>query len=1079
MRLLYIIVFLGICSLYAADWPVYMGDASHRGITEEQLPAHLSATPLWVHTAPSKPSPGFYMRPSDVMLGMQKIRAQASTYDYAYAPIIANGRVYYGSSSDESLTCLDAATGAVLWTYGVEGAVRFAPSVWENAVYFGSDDGRVYCLDAEVGTLKWSYNAAPEQRWISANGRIGSQWPVRTAVHVDNSICYFSAGLFPANGGVHLCAVKAETGAEIWRRQIELPAQGYLLVENNILFVPNGRASPVEYALVDGSPLVEKTDRRRQGGSSFIAHFDDMLVYGPTEYGMLRFRVFPEFVGTRNYQVSLERSIHGAMTGLQGWRIIGGGEQAWFLREDELVALDGKNFRSILKTSATQYMARMKKRIIPSKSGVQLGTDKSAEGLLSEAIAWKTQIEDGRCLIRAGSLIITGGKERIIACDALSGTVQFDAAVDGLVWELAVADGCLYAATDTGALYCFGLGSSIPAVMPVVKELDEEGKTRAKNICAQADCSRGFAALIGDNGVLAAAMAATSDFSIISIAQNRKHANDIRKYLRQHGITGADVSIRIDEAGQLPFARGLANLVVLAGAANYDRVKYITQPHGGTVVDLCGDFADATPVAGHTFRVWQKGTDAEAGRWTHMFANSANTACSGDKRVAGTKYRVQWFGNPSPWQLVGWHALGMGPLAADGRMYVNKVDHVDVVDSYNGTLLWSKKIPGFQRFSPSRVGGNACVDEKRLFCAVKDSCFVFDAATGDEKGHYFTSDGLQWGAVFIVEDTLIGTTHPATADSTAGFAKDPKIVSKKMWSAADPSFIISQNLFAMDASTGLLRWTFSEQQGGVLASSICIGDGMLFAIVGKQGHAEGLAFLDEFLPSADIIALDMQTGDERWRTPLDFAATSSCYLSYAHGNLVLSGSTHVGPLAAYSRQITVAASALSKQLNMDKKTLKKYVKETNIKFILSERSSTDGQVIWSSSYVSDGFIGNQHSYNISHPVITANRIWHVPAEQYLAYAERSTGTITEDNCIQRGKGCMTPTGSEKSLFFRSTIIGAYDMESQSQFAISSVNRPSCWMSVLPVDGLVLMPEYSLGCNCAFPMQTSVVMAPQE
>ncbi len=58
-------------------------------------------------------------------------------------------------------------------------------------------------------------------------------------------------------------------------------------------------------------------------------------------------------------------------------------------------------------------------------------------------------------------------------------------------------------------------------------------------------------------------------------------------------------------------------------------------------------------------------------------------------------------------------------------------------------------------------------------------------------------------------------------------------------------------------------------------------------------------------------------------------------------------------------------------------------------------------------------------------------------------------------------------------------MGLYDFESGKTHAISQINRPSCWMNILPGGGQVLMPEYSMGCNCAFPVQTSIVMHPVD
>jgi hypothetical protein len=43
--------------------------------------------------------------------------------------------------------------------------------------------------------------------------------------------------------------------------------------------------------------------------------------------------------------------------------------------------------------------------------------------------------------------------------------------------------------------------------------------------------------------------------------------------------------------------------------------------------------------------------------------------------------------------------------------------------------------------------------------------------------------------------------------------------------------------------------------------------------------------------------------------------------------------------------------------------------------------------------------------------------------------------------------------------------------------ITSESRPGCWINIIPVGGLVLIPEASSGCSCPYPVQTSIALAP--
>ncbi|MCA9444531.1 MAG: PQQ-like beta-propeller repeat protein, partial [Candidatus Omnitrophica bacterium] len=137
--------------------------------------------------------------------------------------------VYFGSSSDDKVYCLDSKTGEERWAYYTDGPVRLAPTLNNGKVYVGSDDGNAYCLSAKDGSLIWKYQAAPENYRLSGNGRVVSKWPVRTGVLIRDGIAYFGAGLFKWEG-VYLCALDAETGEEIWKNKVEnLTPQGYLL----------------------------------------------------------------------------------------------------------------------------------------------------------------------------------------------------------------------------------------------------------------------------------------------------------------------------------------------------------------------------------------------------------------------------------------------------------------------------------------------------------------------------------------------------------------------------------------------------------------------------------------------------------------------------------------------------------------------------------------------------------------------------------------------------------------------------------------------------------------------------------
>ena len=160
------------------------------------------------------------------------------TYDWAHHVVTADGRVFYASSGDDSVVCLNAADGSERWRFIAEGPFRTVPILSRDRVYAGSDDGWFYCLNAEDGAVVWRNRAGPGDMRLPGNGRMISQWPVRSAICIDPGVVIFGAGVFP-NQGTLLRAVNAETGDTCSRQCI--PATGQQLATSSRCNVPSGR----------------------------------------------------------------------------------------------------------------------------------------------------------------------------------------------------------------------------------------------------------------------------------------------------------------------------------------------------------------------------------------------------------------------------------------------------------------------------------------------------------------------------------------------------------------------------------------------------------------------------------------------------------------------------------------------------------------------------------------------------------------------------------------------------------------------------------------------------------------------
>ena len=123
----------GVAALgQAADWPTYQHDYARTGVATESLLTPL--TSAWVHHSKHAPRPAW--RGEAKWDGYNKVYDMKSRqiFDYAYHPVIVDGLLYYGSSADDKVYCLAAATGKERWTYFTEGPVRLAPTIAEGRV---------------------------------------------------------------------------------------------------------------------------------------------------------------------------------------------------------------------------------------------------------------------------------------------------------------------------------------------------------------------------------------------------------------------------------------------------------------------------------------------------------------------------------------------------------------------------------------------------------------------------------------------------------------------------------------------------------------------------------------------------------------------------------------------------------------------------------------------------------------------------------------------------------------------------------------------------------------------------------
>jgi len=1083
----------------AADWPSFRGGSHHAGVAGETLSMPLKLA--WSHQARHAPSPAFRggLAPS-----RRGTRVESITYDYVFHPVIAAGRLYFGSPIEEAVFCLDARTGEPEWVFHADGAIRFAPTLWQGRVLFGSDDGHVYCLEGASGRLVWKFRAAPSARRCIGNGRIISEHPVRTEVAIADGVAYFGAGLFPPLG-TFLYAVEAESGKPVWKRQIPYSPHGQILVDGDLLFVATGRTCPAEFQRSDGAPMVDRPDARRALGGGFVGKINRMVVWGPDESGVTFFRVSKHPIADRR-PPSRSATVAGRVTGLRALAAVAG-ERLHLVRAEQILAVDWEAFRV-----AASRNVELKRRPWDKKASLRYGASVYGIGSsgapvfedhillreIEQAKTWSVANDDRLCAaILAGGNLIAGGPGKVVILDGKTGKRLWAHAVEGEALGLAAADGALFASTDKGRIYCFRANVSgearrhAPEVAAPVSD-DRVCIEAAETALEHAGARKGFCLVLGlVDGRLAREIAKRSELFVVALDSDPTRVQRVREGLARSGLYGKRVVVYHVPEDEPPFLDYFANLVVSEACLAEGRAPYapravvrLLQPYGGTIVlgSRKGTVAtDAFPAEHLTAWRAVKGTSGTAwhvarrralpgaGEWTHMYANPANTLCSGD-RLVGTEHRLQWLGPPGAEDVVERHALAHPPLFKDGKLFIAGLrDTVRAVDAYNGTLLWKVTVPGSTRMEMSHSAGFMAAGEDALFVASGEEAWKLDAATGKVAGKLrVPRDGEDWGYVGTVGSRLLGTSQdkPANQFSTGqgkGFGQRGYRV---LVSARDlhsrPT--VSRSFFVYDIPQGNLLWAY-DRGSVILNPAIAVGDGTVWLVESRNPQADPqgtgtAATADFFARDAALVTLDLHTGTEQWRTPLGPLSDKPsdkhehiAYLSYRDGHLLLTRTGHLDGKLAY---------------------------------VIRRLDARDGSEEWTQTIRTRHKVFAPLNYGKngqqSRPVIVGDSLFVLGLALDAMYRlDWNTGAVKEDGDLHRwwssSKTCAVPTASASALYFRRNSCQMYDITSGKAIDLTQVTRPGCWMSIIAAGGLVLMPEASSGCTCGFALQTSVVLAP--
>lgn len=188
-------------------------------------------------------------------------------YDFAdyfqSTPIINNGVIYFGSG-DGNMYAVNSETGQLAWKFETGSVVHTTPAITNNKLFFGSHDGFVYALNLANGELIWKFKTVGHRFFPTGEVQgsptvfnnlifIGARDYNVYALDQEKGYCHWNKSFtkgWGLNSSIYdsvlyigsaderiLIAANPETGAELWRKNMEFLVFGNNAYSEDMLYV--------------------------------------------------------------------------------------------------------------------------------------------------------------------------------------------------------------------------------------------------------------------------------------------------------------------------------------------------------------------------------------------------------------------------------------------------------------------------------------------------------------------------------------------------------------------------------------------------------------------------------------------------------------------------------------------------------------------------------------------------------------------------------------------------------------------------------------------------------------------------
>lgn len=1108
----FLIILSAGCSRNATeeDWPQYKNDNYRSGTSNLDL--NLETLDLsWTYTAAQTPVPAWYGPAKEDAFAKSGPLPSMRDYDLAYYPIIVGENVYYSSTSDDAVHCINVKNGKEKWRFTTDGPVRVAPVYSKGKLFFGSDDGFVYCIDADNAELKWKYSPMPERdRLVLQNGRLISFWPIRTGVLVEDDKVYFGASLLPWKKS-YFCAINSDDGQPqgegCYVKVLEdMTFEGAMSSTGKLLIQPQGRIAPVFFDRASGT---HQGSLPGTGGCFVLVTKEKHIVHNQDSK-----------VGSIKEYVSDEEPEYMSFKG--GKEMVIKGDTSFILTDNALSA----------------YQRSTKK------------------------LLWLRRDYQAQRMILSGSSLYVGTTDTVFAVSLTNGLPLWKAKVDGTVYSLATADDALFVSTGEGKISCFRpdgkdnlLYHKNRFLDPEIDELNKPEKEKQEE--PQLELKSGpFVEVISSDSVRLSFVTSEASKGQLSWIPNgfeeqsyeltEAETHSINLPVRKDFIYSYQIKTAVGSSRKFEYDNffnykpkptdfqlfkskdeaadeNIPGLLIQEGISSGVAVVLGLQDQNLPLVIASNSELDVIVLDDDKDRVQECRRQLQEHNVYGRKISALYISNLGELPVASELANLVWLNSAT--------SIGMDQvirlIAPKGLAIVNGGEEnwdknadlewqVERYESSEGYKILKKE--------PYEISG----DWTHQYANPDNSAYGGESFWGSTQTEDFE---VQW----------IGRPGPRFQTDRSGRKPSPLAINGRMFVQGN------ERIVALDIYNGNILWSqdFSGLQRMNIhrdCSNWAADDDYIYLAIGsdlvkvsqKKGGIEQLISLEQehkdwgFVGVVDDVVIGSAIpkksnytdyhGSVGWYDakggPLAYkVVSSSIFANDKQGsmrwNYTPKGVVINPTITIYEGQISFVESLgvkLSKEgrggddlynntwlVSLDLKTGKqlwkrkiktipgktmysmaagngKYVlvSSNDWKYEIYTYSTENGELLWQKE---QRWFHGDHGGHLSRPAIVNNRLVVKPVHYNL-----ETGQQHEYNIPKSGHGCASYALTDQSVFYRGGSVTQFNFDTR-EFSRWERLRPDCWISTIPAQGMVLSPEAGGGCSCGNWLETSMVIAP--